>query len=718
MDANQWRSKKKVESAAETLQVPSRRIIRGQARTVPPPNGIRPERARKSLNEKLDTVALNSAKKDPRVTLNGEKGVADEIFLRDEEMSLEFGLRNGDSSPFSGVSDKLLQRIELLGRDHEAKRLGNHNFRSTETKKESQEESANDDFEMRRKIHTLAAENTQLKKALVAKEELAVSLQERKFQVESEFEALMNRLDSTEKENAFLRYEYTVLEKDLEVKTEETEYTRKSMELTHKQQLRNVNKIVELEAECQRLRLLFRKKFPERSISMRNEGEERKMEMKRRSANKSDLMMRDEVQSRKLKYDLLMEQIGNVRAENKNLMDIIMRKNMEIKDLSRGQKPLEVSGFDIRSENSVISPSGSKEMKFLMDDFNEMEKLAIVCSEKDTREDDEKEGSFDWIQVVLSAISKQERISKRGVKELLQDIKIALGCMDDDAETNKDEEDPLCITWKSPVESGPMTKDEIKRHLGLTTADKVVKIESDERQELRDRLEESEEKIRNLELEIKALREGKEKVEAEIETEKSMKEDLDTKLNITKAKLNETQKKLSSLEVEIDYRKSCCEELEGTCIELQLQLESVETKNSMQRNKNGWDTEAASVKLSECQETITNLRKQLRALSTTETCSKVKFLHKRSSLRDNIQDSTAKESSNKAEDDNKRDTHGDDEDDDDGKNYNALIVYEPVKAKGEKMEMVPRKKQGLGFLKKLLFRRKRVSSKKFLALTI
>lgn len=112
------------------------------------------------------------------------------------------------------------------------------------------------------------------------------------------------------------------------------------------------------------------------------------------------------------------------------------------------------------------------------------------------------------------------------------------------------------------------------------------------------------------------------------------------------------------------------------------------------------------MKLSECQETITNLRKQLRALSSTETCSTVKLLHKRTSLRENIED-----------DENNRVTHEDD-DGDDGKRYNALIVYKPVKAKGEKVEMVPRKKQGLGLLKKLLFRRKRVSSKKCLALTM
>ncbi|XP_010487876.1 PREDICTED: filament-like plant protein 7 [Camelina sativa] len=695
METNQWRSKKKIESPAETLQASSRKS-RGQARMVPPGNGVssRPERARKSLNEKLDTVALNTLKKDVPVNLYGEKGLVDEIFLEDEEMGLETGLGDGESSPFCGVSDKLLQRIELLGRDHESKRLDNSTFRSTETMRKRQESSAVDELvEMTTKIQSLAAENSQLKKSLAAKEELAVSLQERKFQVESEFETLMTRLDSTEKENAFLRYEYTVLEKDLEAKTEETEHTRKSMELTHKQQLRNVNKIVELEAECQRLRLQFRKKFPERSISMRNEGEEKKMEMRRRSANKSDLMMRDEAQNRKLKYDLLMEQIGNVRAENKNLMDIIMKKNMEIKDLSRGQKPLDASSFDIRSENSVMSPSGSKEMMLLMDDFNEMEKLAIVCTEKKPRVGDEKEGSFDWIQVVLSAITKQERISKRGVKELLQDIKIALGCMDenDSAVRKNGEDDPLCITWKSTSESGSMTKDEIKRHLSLRKADEVKKIECDE---LRCKLEESQEKIKNLEAEIKSLRESKEKVEAELETEKSMKDDLDTKLNITRANLNETQKKLSSLEDELDYRKSCCEELEGTCIELQLQLQSVETKKPTHRNKNGWDR--ASVKLSECQETITNLRKQLRALSTTET-------------------SRENSSSYKGEDDTTKRVAPHDDDDGAGNHYNALIVYEPVKAKGE---MVPRKKQGLGFLKKMLFRMKRVSSKKCLALTM
>ncbi|CAA7030738.1 unnamed protein product [Microthlaspi erraticum] len=98
----------------------------------------------------------------------------------------------------------------------------------------------------------------------------------------------------------------------------------------------------------------------------------------------------------------------------------------------------------------------------------------------------------------------------------------------------------------------------------------------------------------------------------------------------------------------------------------------------------------------------------MQARKQKQTSSTVKFLHKKTSLREYREDSTAKDSSYKAGGGNNG------EDDDAGKNYNALIVYEPVK----KMEMVPRKKQGLGFIKKLLFRRKRVSSKKCLALTM
>ncbi|KAJ0076903.1 hypothetical protein Patl1_35515 [Pistacia atlantica] len=137
-------------------------------------------------------------------------------------------------------------------------------------------------------------------------------------------------------------------------------------------------------------------------------------------------------------------------------------------------------------------------------------------------------------------------------------------------------------------------------------------------------LRESEDNIGALKEEVKTLKESKEMIEDQIENQKSINEDLDTQLTVAKAKLSEVFQKFSSLEVELEYKNNCCEELEATCLELQLQLESVAKKETPKygtnqegkRSQNGWEITAASVKLAECQETILNLGKQLKALAS------------------------------------------------------------------------------------------------------
>ncbi|KAJ6896403.1 hypothetical protein NC651_022568 [Populus alba x Populus x berolinensis] len=129
-------------------------------------------------------------------------------------------------------------------------------------------------------------------------------------------------------------------------------------------------------------------------------------------------------------------------------------------------------------------------------------------------------------------------------------------------------------------------------------------------------------------------------IEDQIENQKSINEDLDTQLTVTKAKLNEVFHKFSSLEVEFEDKSNCCEELEVTCLELQLQLERAGR------------SQAASVKLAECQETILNLGKQLKALASpreaalfdkvftttgaTAAATSIKNMNRRFSLRDQM----------------------------------------------------------------------------------
>ncbi|BBM99383.1 hypothetical protein MPTK1_1g20920 [Marchantia polymorpha subsp. ruderalis] len=85
---------------------------------------------------------------------------------------------------------------------------------------------------------------------------------EAKARAEAEVKILQVRLESLEKENSNLKYELHVQNKELEIRNEEREYERKATDIASKQHLENVKKIAKLEAECQRLRILVRKKLP------------------------------------------------------------------------------------------------------------------------------------------------------------------------------------------------------------------------------------------------------------------------------------------------------------------------------------------------------------------------------------------------------------------------------------------------------------------------
>ncbi|KAK2980728.1 hypothetical protein RJ640_011708 [Escallonia rubra] len=93
--------------------------------------------------------------------------------------------------------------------------------------------------------------------------------------------------------------------------------------------------------------------------------------------------------------------------------------------------------------------------------------------------------------------------------------------------------------------------------------------------------------IESLQAELETLKESNRIVEEQIENQKLINEDLDTQLTMAKFRLNEVSQKLPSVEVELDDRIHCCEELEATCLELQLQLERLSSKFWMHNKKSG-----------------------------------------------------------------------------------------------------------------------------------
>lgn len=116
--------------------------------------------------------------------------------------------------------------------------------------------------ETRERLIEADADNSALHKSLEEAIRSAEELKEGKTQAEAEVNLLQIRLSSLEEENAAVKYELRVLEKELEIRNEEKEYNRRSADAANKQHLESTKKIAKLETECQRLRILVRKKLP------------------------------------------------------------------------------------------------------------------------------------------------------------------------------------------------------------------------------------------------------------------------------------------------------------------------------------------------------------------------------------------------------------------------------------------------------------------------
>ncbi|KAK7386420.1 hypothetical protein VNO78_26639 [Psophocarpus tetragonolobus] len=306
---------------------------------------------------------------------------------------------------------------------------------------------------MSKRLAKTEIEHSHLNKSIFARENLIEDLKGRLAQAEADHNAQMNRLESTEKDNTSLKYEVRVLEKELEIRNEEREFNRRTADASHKQHLESVKKIAKLESECQRLRLLVRKRLPGPAAlaKMKNEVEmlgRDSFEMRRSRLSSTSLMAESsddtspETPIRRI--NTLTEQLCVVEEENKTLKESLNRKinelqfsrvmlsrtaskllqlESQIEESSKGHFAVEQSRSNLASHElslASMSDAGSDDRAScaeswasaliselenfrsgkqkeslpcksvgasdinLMDDFVEMEKLAVVSVEKAT----------------------------------------------------------------------------------------------------------------------------------------------------------------------------------------------------------------------------------------------------------------------------------------------------------------------------------------------
>jgi chromosome segregation ATPase len=225
------------------------------------------------LNEKLsaanseittkEALVKQHAKVAEEAVSGWEKAEAEALALKNhlESVTLLKLTAEDQASQLDGALKECMRQIRNLKEEHELK------IQDVALAKTRQLDKIKGDLEAR--IHNFeqellrsAADNAALSRSLQERSNMVVKISEEKAHAEAEIEHHKSTIESCEREINSLKYELHVISKELEIRNEEKNMSMRSAEAANKQHMEGVKKIAKLEAECQRLRGLVRKKLP------------------------------------------------------------------------------------------------------------------------------------------------------------------------------------------------------------------------------------------------------------------------------------------------------------------------------------------------------------------------------------------------------------------------------------------------------------------------
>ncbi|CAN7059001.1 unnamed protein product [Brassica oleracea var. botrytis] len=316
------------------------------------------------------------------------------------------------------------------------------------------------------------AENDALSRSLQERSNMVIRISEEKSQAEAEIEHLKSNIESCEREINTLKYETHVITKELEIRNEEKNMSMRSAEAANKQHLEGVKKIAKLEAECQRLRTLVRKKLPgpgalaQMKMEVESLGRGGDHHRQRGSPAKpsSPLMSPmsqvsgfsyDNMQKIHKENDLLTERLLAMEEETKMLKEALAKRNSELQvsrnlcartanklqtlESQRMSNPPSMASMsedgnedarsiagslmsDISQTNKDKNKTKSANQLELMDDFLEMEKLACLPSgDSDADADAEIPPLMKRISTSLQSLPKDAAFEK-----ILEEVQCAI----------------------------------------------------------------------------------------------------------------------------------------------------------------------------------------------------------------------------------------------------------------------------------------------------
>ncbi|KAL6504743.1 hypothetical protein OROHE_023501 [Orobanche hederae] len=293
----------------------------------------------KELNKKLSEARSEMTDKDNMVKQHSkvaeeavsgwEKAEAEAAVLKNqvESMTLLKLTADDKASHLDGALKECMTKIRNLKEEHD-KRVHELDLNKTNLfdKMKLQLESQISNLEQ--DLMKYASDNAALSRSLQERSNTLIKLSGEKSQAEAEIEYLKSNTESREKEVNSLKYEVHIARKEVEIRNEEKNMSVRSLEVVNKQNLEGAKKIAMLEAECQRLRSLVRKKLPGPGAltQMKHEAE-------RLGRHYGEPRLRSSLDS-SLKYqkenELLTERLLAMDKERRILKEALENRNSEL----------------------------------------------------------------------------------------------------------------------------------------------------------------------------------------------------------------------------------------------------------------------------------------------------------------------------------------------------------------------------------------------------
>ncbi|CAJ1973229.1 unnamed protein product [Sphenostylis stenocarpa] len=309
----------------------------------------------KEINEKLSAANSEINTKESMVkqhtkvaeeAVSGwEKAEAEALALKNhlESVTLLKLTAEDRATHLDGALKECMRQIRNLKEEHEQK------IQEVALSKTKQLDKIKGELEAKivnfeQELLRSAAENGALSRSLQEHSNMLIKFSEEKARAEAEIEILKGNIEACERENNSLKYELHVVSKELEIRNEEKNMSMRSAEAANKQHIEGVKKIAKLEAECQRLRGLVRKKLPgpaalaQMKLEVESLGRDfgesrlRKSPVKSPSPNLSPLpdFSLENVQKFQKDNEFLTERLLAMEEETKMLKEALAKRNSEL----------------------------------------------------------------------------------------------------------------------------------------------------------------------------------------------------------------------------------------------------------------------------------------------------------------------------------------------------------------------------------------------------